>query len=92
VSLGYTVDKGTLDAKAAQAALELRAAFEKSNIIANYLALFPFTAPAPDPIIANLGYTADEAAALRTVFSGFDSAYTTLAFNFATARQITGLE
>ena len=82
-----------MNAKASQAVLELRSAFQKVEAVASYLAYHPQPANEPDPLIALFGYTEAEAYALRVVFEALDASRTSLNNTINNvARQITGLE
>lgn len=93
MSLGFDVTKQALDAKVAQAALQLRSAFEKIETITKWLANHPNNGTDPDPLTLDpFLYSADEAYAMRLYFETFDSVRTANASTFDTGRKMTGLE
>jgi len=91
MGLGLTVDKPTLDMKAAQAVLELRSALNKHEAIAAWLANHPVV-EAVDPLIAEFSYNADEAYALRLYFEGVEAIRVGNPNLIAVGRKMTGLE
>lgn len=92
MALGYDVNKGTLDMKAAQAVLSLRSAFDQIENIAKFLANHPIVNTV-DPLAGEpFGYTTDEAYALRLYFDNFDMVRTANATTFDVGRKMTGLE
>jgi hypothetical protein len=90
MALGYNVDKGTLDMKAASTVLQLRQAFDNVEAISAWLINHPNDGT--DPLISDFGYTADEAYVLRSFFETMESVRTTNASTFETGRKMTGLE
>lgn len=89
--VGYEVTKGILDIRSAEAVVELRTAFEKVEIIANWLAHHPNSGT--DPLTLDpFGYTDDEAYALRLFFETFNSVKVANASAFDAGSQISGLE
>lgn len=89
--LGYEVNKGILDARCAEAVLDLRAAFDKIESIAIWLANNP-TDGTTDPLVATYGYTSDEAYALRLYFETFNNVRTSNSSTLDIGRHMTGLE
>lgn len=92
MALGYEVSKYVLDAKAGQAVIQLREAFENVEAVVAYLGNNPRPANQPDPLVALHGYTEGEAYILRSIFEDLGAKKTALQPTFDTARQITGLE
>lgn len=92
MSLGYNVDKGTLDMKVAQATLHLRSAFEQIETIDTWLANNPVPNGGTDPLIETFGYTADEAYVMRLYFDTFNAVRVANASTFDVGRKMTGLE
>jgi hypothetical protein len=92
MSLGYELYKAIIDTKAAQAALDLRNAFYKVQIMAEWLGDNPVPEGGTDPLISKYNYTADEAYALRLYFETFDNVRVSNQSGFAIGRKITGLE
>jgi hypothetical protein len=93
MSLGYDVNKGTLDMKAAQAVLMLRQSFDEVRAVANWLANHPSNGTDPDPLTQDpFGYTADEVYILRSFFETMETVRTANEATFETGRKITGLE
>lgn len=91
MTLGFDVNKGTLDMKAAQAALGLRSAFDQVETITKWLANHPN--PGTDPLtLEPFNYTADEAYAMRSFFETMDGVRIANAATFDTGRKLTGLE
>lgn len=91
MGLGLEVSKPILDMKAAQAVLELRSALDKTEAIASWLANHPVV-DGVDPLIAEYGYTADEAYILRFYFEGVDAIRVNNPNLISTGRKMTGLE
>lgn len=91
MGIGLDVNKQVLDMKAAQAVLELRAALDKTEAIAKWLANHPVVS-GTDPLIADFGYTADEAYVLRLYFESVDGIRTNNSNLIDTGRKMTGLE
>lgn len=92
MTLGYEISKGALDSEAANAAIALRAAFEKIEIVQGWLSDRPIV-DSVDPLTATpFGYTADEAYALRNYFSTFDAVRIANTAAFNSGRLMTGLE
>lgn len=94
MALGYEVNKGILDTKSAQAVLAMRAAFEKVESIAEWLADHPVPAEGgTDPLTTDpYNYTTDEAYAIRLYFETFNTVRTNNAAAFDAGRKMTGLE
>lgn len=93
MTLGFDVNKGTLDMKAAQAVLSLRSAFEQVETVTKWLANHPNDGTNPDPLTEDpFGYSADEAYALRSFFETFDGVRTANQAAFDIGRTMTGLE
>jgi len=93
MSLGYDVNKSTLDMKVAQAALLVRSAFEQVETITKWLANHPVDGNNVDPLTLDpFLYSADEAYAMRLYFTTFDGVRTTQANTFDVGRKMTGLE
>jgi hypothetical protein len=91
MALGYNVDKGTLDMKAASTVLQLRQAFDNVEAIAAWLANHP-DGGSNDPLLNDFGYSADEAYVLRNFFETMENVRTANASTFETGRKMTGLE
>lgn len=91
MGLGLEVNKQILDMKAAQAVLEMRSALDKTEAIAAWLANHPVV-DGTDPLIADFGYNADEAYALRMYFEGVENIRTTNPNLISVGRKMTGLE
>lgn len=91
MTLGYDVNKGTLDMKAASAVIELRDAFEHVETVAKWLANHPKDGDT-EPLVIDFGYTADEAYVLRIFFETFESVRIANDNTFEIGRKITGLE
>lgn len=91
MGLGLEVTKPALDMSAAQAVLELRRALDKHEAVAAWLANHPVV-DGVDPLIAEFGYTADEAYALRMYFEGVEGIRIANPNLIATGRKMTGLE
>jgi hypothetical protein len=91
MALGYEVNKGVLNMKAAQAALMLRSAFEQIESIAKWLENHP-AGNGPDPLVAEFEFTSDEAYALRIYFETFDDVRVANESTFNVGRKMTGLE
>lgn len=91
MGLGLEVTKQVLDMKAAQAVLELRSSLDKAEAIAEWLANHPVV-EGTDPLIAEFGYTADEAYALRIFFESVDSIRNNNGTLLNIGRKMTGLE
>lgn len=89
--LGYNVDQGTLNMKAASAVIMLRSAFDQIENIAGWLANHPKSGNV-DPLVTDYNYTADEAYALRIFFETMQSLRTTNQATFEIGRKMTGLE
>jgi hypothetical protein len=88
---GTEVTKTAIDARTAEAVLALREAFRKCDNIAEWLTKNPVVSSV-DPLVTTFVYSEQEAADIRTVFTGFAAAHTTLAYNFDVARNLVGLE
>lgn len=91
MGLGLSVDKATLDMKAAQAVIELRSALKKHEAIAAWLANHGVV-DGIDPLIDDFGYDVDEAYALRFYFEGVDALRSNNPNLISTGRKMTGLE
>lgn len=91
MGLGLTVDKPTLDMKAAQAVLELRSALDKHEAIAAWLANRPVV-NGTDPLESEFGYNADEAYAIRLYFEGVENIRVSNSNLTTVGRKFTGLE
>ncbi|QBZ73581.1 hypothetical protein SEA_ROSAASANTEWAA_17 [Streptomyces phage RosaAsantewaa] len=91
MGLGLEVTKTVLDGKAAQAVLEMRSALDKTESIAKWLANHPVV-DTVDPLIAEFGYTNDEAYVLRFYFESVDNIRINNANLIDTGRKMTGLE
>jgi hypothetical protein len=91
MSLGYDVNKGTLDMKAAQTVLQLRQAFDGVEAISAWLSNHPSDGT-NDPLVADFGYSADEAYVLRNYFETFNGVRIANANTFDVGRKMTGLE
>jgi len=93
MTLGFDVNKGTLDTKAAQAVLSLRSAFEQVETVTKWLSNHPNDGTNPDPLTEEpFNYTPDEAYALRNFFETFDGVRAANAATFDVGRKLTGLE
>lgn len=91
MALGYNVDKGTLDMKAASTVLQLRQAFDNVEAIAAWLGNHPSDGT-NDPLVDDFGYNTDEAYVLRSFFETMEGVRTSNATMFETGRKMTGLE
>lgn len=91
MGLGLEVNKATVNMKSAQAVLEMRSALEKTEAIAKWLGNQPVV-NAVDPLIAEFGFTVDEAYILRLYFESVDAIRTNNITLFDTGRKMTGLE
>ena len=91
MGIGLNVDKPTLDMNAAQAVIELRSALNKHEAIAAWLANHPVI-DGTDPLIAEFGYTTDEAYILRMYFEGVDAIRVANPNLISTGRKMTGLQ
>lgn len=91
MSLGIEVSKAVLDSKAARAVLDMRSAMERTESIAKWLANHPVVETV-DPLIADFGYSSDEAYALRYYFESFDAIRTANTTLIDIGRKMTGLE
>jgi hypothetical protein len=90
---GQNVDRYIMDAKASQSVLELRAAFNKVESVASFLAYHPRPANEPDPLDAMFNYTPAESYSLRVVFEALNAARVDLDDTINNVgRQLTGLE
>lgn len=66
---GLEVSRALLDAKAAEALLELRNAYDKATVVRGWLELHPIDTDGTDPLtVEPFSYTATEASNIRTVF------------------------
>lgn len=93
MTLGFDVTKQTLDMKAAQAALKMRAAFDEVETVTKWLSNHPNNGTDPDPLTLDpFLYSADEAYALRNYFETFDGVRTANQATFDVGRKLTGLE
>lgn len=90
-TLGYGVDKSTLNHKSADAVIALRVAFDKVETLAKWLTNHPKENDI-DPLVEEFAYTDDEAYALRLFFETFDSIRKNNASTFDVGRAMTGLE
>ncbi|AWN05184.1 hypothetical protein SEA_HOTFRIES_16 [Streptomyces phage HotFries] len=91
MGLGLSVDQSTFNMKAAQAVLELRAALDKHEAIAAWLANHPVV-DAVDPLVTEFGYNADDAYAIRLYFEGVENIRVTNSNLTSVGRKFTGLE
>jgi hypothetical protein len=91
MSLGYDVNKGTLDMKAAQTVLMLRQSFGEVEAVAAWLANHPSNGSV-DPLVVEFDYNADEAYILRSFFETMESVRVANEAAFEIGRKITGLE
>lgn len=91
MGLGLEVTKQTLDMKAAQAVIALRTALNQHESIAAWLVNHPIV-NGTDPLIADFGYNADEAYALRFYFEGVEALRVNNPNLIAIGRKMTGLE
>ena len=91
MSLGFEVNKATVNMKSAQAVLEMRSALEKTEAIAKWIANQQVV-DGVDPLVAEYEFTTDEAYILRLYFESVDAIRTTNASLFDTGRKMTGLE
>jgi hypothetical protein len=93
MALGFDVTKQMLDMKVAQAALQLRSAFEHIETINVWLSNHPNDGTNPDPLtLEPFGYSSDEAYAMRLYFQTFDGVRTANQSTFDVGRKMTGLE
>lgn len=91
--LGYVVNKGILDSACGEAVINLRNAFDEVEIIAKWLADHPIV-NSVDPLTNDPtfgGYTADEAASMRSYFENMESVRTANQTTFDTGRKMSGL-
>ena len=91
MTVGLEVTKSVLDSKCAYAVLEMRQALDKTESIAKWLTNHPVV-EGVDPLIADMGYTADEAYVLRVYFESIDAIRTNNANLIDIGRKMTGLE
>lgn len=91
MGLGYDVNKNVIDMKSAGAVIALRSAFEKVEIMAEWLADNPSDGT-NDPLVTTYGYTVDEAYALRVFFETFNTIRINNESMFDVGRKMTGLE
>jgi hypothetical protein len=92
MSLGYDVNKGTLDMRAAQTVLMLRQSFDYVEAVSTWLANHPVV-NGVDPITQDpFGYTPDEAYVLRSFFETMESFHVANESIFEMGRKISGLE
>lgn len=96
MALGYDVTPAALNMKAAQAALAIREAFQKIETLSKWLANHPSVdngdGTTTDPLVAEFGYTADEAYALRLYVETFQQVSVDKATTFDIGYKMTGLE
>lgn len=88
---GNEVNRSVIDIRTGEAVLSLRAAFDRVENVAKFLANNPSDG-ANDPLITTFGYTADEAYVIRLVFQSFESIRISNANTFDIARKLTGLD
>lgn len=92
MALGYEVNKGTLDAKCAEAVISVRAALVKVETVAAWLANHPVV-ESVDPLTAEpFNYSTDEAYAMRLYFESVDSIRSTNTNLTDIGRKMTGLQ
>lgn len=98
MSVGYPVDKGTLDMTAANAAVQLRNAFGPINIVNQFLLNNPVV-DGVDPLLTSTamgypdsGYSTGDLTTLRTYFSTFAALYTANMETFELGSELTGLQ
>lgn len=91
MTLGYYVDKNTIDMKAAQVAKTLQVAFEQVETLDKWLALHPVN-NGKDPLVEQFLYTVDEAYSLRVFFESMSALRASNESVFDIGRQLTGLE
>lgn len=90
MSIGYDVNKGTIDQKVGQTVLQVRSAFSMVETFAKWLQNHP--KGDTDPLETIYGYTSDEAYALRFYFESLDTFRLNNQNVFDTGRKMTGLE
>lgn len=88
---GLEVTRQILDMKAADAVLSLRDSLRKVESIAKWLANNPVV-DTTDPLVANFGYTSDEAYLIRVTFEQLETIRLNNLSLSETARKLTGLE
>lgn len=89
--LGVDVSQYTINAKASDAVMSLRLAFDKVETFSKWLALNPNT-PETDPLVEKFGFTVDEAYLLRLFFQNFETVRLETAAQLEIGRNMTGLE
>lgn len=90
MTVGFVVDKGSLDSRVGEAARNLAVTLASIRKIKLWLDDNPGYDATSD--LVALGYTEDEAYLLHTVFTQLDEIRTTHADALALARKLTGLE
>lgn len=91
MSLGYNVDKGTLDMKLADAVMSVRSALAKVESIAAWLANHP--SDGTDPLTQEpFNYTTDEAYVIRVYFESVEALRVGNPSLSGLGRKMTGLE
>lgn len=92
MTLGYEVNKGTLDMKVADAVMSVRNALDKVEAVAAWLANHP-AVDSVDPLTEPpFGYTADEAYVIRVYFESVESLRVNNQNISDIGRKMTGLE
>ena len=91
MALGFDVTKEMLNAKVAQAALQLRNAFENIETVKLWLDNHP--GGGTDPLTQEpYNFSEDEAYAMRLYFQNWNQVRADNAANFDLGRKMTGLE
>lgn len=88
---GLDVNRNLLDMRAADAVLQVRNAFDRVESVAKWLVNTP-SVEGVDPLVADFGYTEDEAYLIRYVFETLENLRVSNAALSETARKLTGLE
>lgn len=89
--IGYEVNASIFNTKVAEAVLAMRSALSKVEGIAAWLTNNPVV-DGVDPLVADFGYTADEAYAARIYFETVDGIRVNNTNITAIGRKMTGLE
>lgn len=98
MSLGYPVNKSTLDNQAGTAALSLRTALNQCAIVNQWLVNIPVVVTdgvSTDPLVTDeedFGYDTDEAAVLRGFFSGLVALVAANESLISQGSEMTGLQ
>ncbi len=91
MAAGFEVSRNLLDARAGEAARDLLRVLSRAEQLARWLADRP-EQDGVDPLVADFGYTEDEAYLLRSTFTDLHALATAQSSLLARARKLTGLE